>query len=349
LHLVGFNLKYTDNELTSNIKYKTKRKSAGINLKPIAIIIGVIGLALTIYIGYRASICDRKLFSVSLLALFAGLLFESFRVSGNWKTIVFVFIGVYFLSLINFLPGKRELGYNFENHLESWPYVFIVLFTLAFAIINKDKVKAKLNEGITLLLSLSLIYWTVDYGFANSHNWFAITILTIVFISSVFSILNALTNIQLTKNTILTLSVWSTIIMFAFAVDNIIRVFSNQDIESTIYLSQGIYIGLQYFFLGISAVYVMQNYLLLVAFIPSKDGNYKKDLKENIKEHIDRYSNTQVSIGQSLFCIFYAVSLYGLNYKYQILPRNTMIWFVFLTFPLLLQLIELINKRNRYC
>jgi len=334
--------------LTSNSKNKTKGKSVGIDLKPIAIILGVLALLLTIYIGYRTSISDRKLFSVSLLALFAGLLFESFRVSNNWKNVIYIFVGAYFLSLVNFFPGKYEKIYDFENHIETWPYFFIIYFAIAFAIINKDKVTAKLSEGITLLLSLSLIYWTIDYGFINYQNWFAITILTITFILSAFSILNALTNIQLSRSTRLILSIWSTIIMFAFAIDNIIKVFSNQDIESSIYLSQGLYIGLQYFFLGISAVYIMQNYILLATFLPNKNGNYKNELKENVKVHIARYSDKQVSIGRSVFCILYAGSMFVLNYKYQVLPRNTMVWLVLLTFPLILLIAELINRRKNY-
>lgn len=334
--------------MASNIITKTKRKPAGCSLKLIAAILGVVGLALTIYIGYRTSISDRKLFSVSLLALFAGLLFESFRVSDKWKNVIYIFVGAYFCSLLTFLPGKHERIYNFENHIETWPFYFIIFFTIAFAIINKDKVTAKLSEGITLLLSISLIYWTIDYGITNFHIWFAITMLAIVIILSAFSILNALTNIQLSKTTRLTLSVWSTIIMFAFAIDNIISVFNNQDIESSKYLSQALYVGLQYFFLGISAVYIMQNYLLLAAFLPSKNGNYKNDLKENIKDHIDRYSDKQVYIGYSLFCILFAGSIFWLNHRYQVLPRNTMIWFVFLTFPLILQLIDFINGRKNY-
>lgn len=334
--------------MTSHRKTKPKKKSAGFDLKPIAIILGILGLALTIYIAYRTSISERKLFSISILALFAGLLFESFRVSDSWKNVIYIFVGVYFFSLLNFFPGKNEKIYDFENHIESWPYIFIIFFALAFAIINKDKVTAKLSEGITLLLSLSLIYWTVDYGFTNYHNWFAIILLAIVLTLSAFSILNALTNIQLSKTSRLALSVWSTIIMFAFAIDNIISVFGNQDIESSKYLSEALYIGLQYFFLGISAVYIIQNYMLLVAFLPSKNGNYKSDLKENIKDHIERYSDKQVFIGYSLFCIIYAGFLYWLNYKYQVLPRNTMIWFVFLTFPIILQLIEFINGRKNY-
>lgn len=335
--------------MASNRKSKTtKRKSAGFDLTPIVIIFGVLGFVLTIYIGYRASISERKLFSVSLIALFAGLLFESFRVSDSWKTVIFIFIGAYCFSLFSFLPGKREHNYNFENHIEFWPYYFIFIFALFFAIFNKDKVTARLTEGITLLQSISLIYWTIDYGFTNYHNWFSITILTITFILSAFSILNALTYIQLTKTIRLTLSIWSSIIMFAFAIDNIIRVFSNQDIENSQYLSQGLYIGLQYFLLGVSAVYIMQNFILLTEFLPSKNGNYKRDLKENKKNHIDRFSDKQVLIIHSLLCILFATTLYYLNFKYQILPRHTMIWLVFLTFPIIVYLTNRINEQKNY-
>lgn len=334
--------------MTSNRKTKPKRKSAGFDLKPLAIIFGILGLILTIYIAYRTSISHRNLFSISILALFAGLLFESFRVSKSWKTVLYIFIGAYFFSLSTFLPGKNEPIYDFENHIEKWPYFFILFFAVVFAIFNKEKVTAKLSEGITLLLSLSLVYWIVDYGFTNYHNWFVITIIAFVLFLSAFSILNALTNIHLSKTSRLTLSVWSTIIMFAFAIDNIISVFSNQNIESSKYLSEALYIGLQYFFLGISSIYIIRNYMLLVAFFPNKNGNYKNDLKENIKVHVDRYSDNQVFIGYSMFCIFYAGFLFYFNFIYQVLPRNTMIWFVFLTFPLILQFIEFINGRSNY-
>ena len=249
---------------------------------PILIVIGVIGLLLTLYIGYRASISDRKLFSVSLLALFAGLLFESIRVSGSWKTVAGNFAAAYLFSLTAFLPGKHERVYNFENHIEMWPYVFLYIFALFFGIAYKDRVTAKLTEGITLLLSLSLVYWIADYGSINYQNWFAYTLLTLLFLLTAFSIVNALTNLHLSKTTRLTLSIWSTIIMFSFAVDNIFRVFENPDIEST-YLSDGLYIGLQFFLLGVSAVYIMQNYMLLLAFLPSKNGNYRRDLKKKQK------------------------------------------------------------------
>lgn len=335
------------NQTLSPTKRKTKRKSAGFDLTPIIAIIGVIGFALTIYIAYRTSLSDRKLFSISLLALFGGLLFESFRVSNNWKTVTAIFVGSYLFSLLSFLPGKREQHYNFENHIQNWPYFFLFFFALAFAIFYKDKVTAKLTEGITLLLSVSFIYWTIDYGFTNYNNWFSIFLLSIAFVFTAFSILNALTNLQLSKGVRLTLSIWSAIILFAFAIDNIIRVFSNPDIESS-YLTDGLHIGLQYFLLGVSAVYIMQNYILLSGFLPSKNGNYRNDLRETKKDHIDRYSDYQVSIGHSLFCLLFAGTIFWLNYSYQILPRHTMIWLVIVTFPLLLNISNIVSGRKNY-
>lgn len=276
------------------------------------------------------------------MALFAGLLFESIRISGSWKTVAGIFAGTYISSLVSFLPGKHERVYSFENHIEMWPYFFIFIFALFFGAVYKEKVTAKLTEGITLLLSISLIYWAVDYGFTNYHSWFSVSLMIIGLLLSIFSIFNALTHLHLSRANRLTLSIWSTIIMFAFAIDNIIRVFSNSDIESS-YLSDGLYIGIQYFLLGVSAVYIMQNYMLLAAFLPSKNGNYRKDLKENTKDHIDKYSDEQVNIGQSLFCIIFTLTVYGLNHMYQVLPRHTMIWLVLLTFPLILHLITLLN------
>jgi hypothetical protein len=335
------------NQTLSPTRKRTKWNKPGFDFTPIVAIVGVFSLALTIYIAYRTSLSARKLFSISWLALFGGLLFESYRVSRNWKNVIAIFVGSYFFSLLSFLPGKREQNYNFENHIQNWPYFLLFSFALAFATSYKERVTAKLTEGITLLLSLSFIYWTIDYGFTNYNNWFAISLLSIAFLFSGFSILNALTNLHLSKGVRLTLSIWSALILFAFAIDNIIRVFSNPDIESS-YISDGLYIGVQYFLLGVSAVYIMQNYVLLAAFLPNKGGNYKNELIENKKDHIERYSEKQVSIGLSLFCIFYAGTIYWLNYKYQLLPRHTMIWFVIMTFPLILFISNMINGRKKY-
>jgi len=321
-----------------NKKKKTvvKKKKTVNKFKIFLISVGLMATALTVYIGYRAALSDRKLFSIGLFALFAGLFYESIKVSRSWKAVTGIFAAAYLSSLTAFLPGKREGSYNFENHIEVWPYYLVVIFSVIFIFVYKDKVTAKLTEGITLLLSISFIYWIIDYGFTDYHHWFVYLLMATGIFFSGFSILNALTPITLSRTNRLVLSIWSTIILTAFAFDNIIRVFSSKEDEGSLYMTDNLYIAIQYFLLGVSAVYIIQNFMLLVSFLPSKNGNYKKDLKEIKKDHIERYSIDQTPIYQSLFCIIVTTAVYWLNYIYNILPRHSMIWLVFILFPLLL-------------
>lgn len=324
---------------------KSKPKLLGFDITPAIVVIVLLGAALTIYIAYRASLSNRKLFSVSLLAMFGGLLFESFRVSHDRRTILSLFAGSYLFSLISFIPGKTERHYDFENHIFTWPYALLFFYALAFTAFHMNKVTAKLTEGITLLLSLSFIYWMIDYGYTNYTNWFALSLEIILLLLSAFSVLNALTNFPLSKKVRLALSIWSTVILFVFAIDNIVRVFQNPEIENS-YMADGLYIFLQYFLLGVSAVYIMQNFLFLVAFLPERDRSYKDVLDQGATVHIERYSDQQVLLGQSLFCIFYTGVIYWLNYKYQFLPRYTMIWLVIVTFPLILNIKNIVQVRK---
>lgn len=319
---------------------RKKQQTGEFKFRPYMIIIGLLAVAITYIIGYRASISEHRLFSVSLLALFAGLLFESFRISDNRWNVIYRFIGAYLLSFFSFLPGKREHNYDFEVHIQIWPYFVMAFFALATVVFDKDKVTAKLTEGITLLLSVSLIYWVLDSGIMEIDNWFMKLLIILLALFSAFSILNAFTYIKLSPGARLILSIWSTLIVVAFAIDNILRVFDNQDIESTKYLSEGVNIGVQYFLLGVSGVYIIQNFMLLAGFIPDKSGNYRKQLSDTVYDHVNRYSDDQVHIGSSLFCVVYAGFIYMMNFYYHFLPRYTIVWFVIATFPLLLWLIR---------
>ncbi|WP_343632710.1 hypothetical protein [Fluviicola sp.] len=298
-------------------------------LKLYITIAGIIGALLTVYIAYRASISERNFFSIGMLAMLAGLLFESFRVLENKRSIFGTFIFAYLFSLIAFIPGKREHNYNFEQHLEGWPYFFLVIYALFFVIIHKDRFTAKLNEGITLVLSLSLIYWALDFGVTRYHNWFSISVMTIGILLCMFSIAHAVTYMPLTRTVRLTLSIWSSIILSAFAIDNMAHVFSNPEIENSKYLSEAVFTGIQYFLVGVAAIYIMRNFLLLVSFLPSKNGNYKREIREGKQEHMERYSDKQARIVYSVVCIVFVGLAYWLNHRYQILPGHTAILLVF--------------------
>lgn len=312
---------------------------------PLFVIVCIIAVVFTVFIGYRIAVSPQKLFTVGMLALFGGLLFESIRVSENPKMIIPIFIGAYVFSLLIFLPDKNEYPYNLEGHLKVWPYYFMAIYAVGFIIFNQEKVTQKLTEGITLLLSVSLIYWLIDLGIGRFRTTFGYILMGIVFVFSAFSIFSALGKMKLTKTNRLILSIWSSVIILIFTIDNLIGVFDAADKTVSPHLSERLYLSLQYFFLGISAIYILQNYYMIAMFLPSKNSNYKDDFREAVSEHIKRYSDRQVLVGHSLFCIVFTALIYGLNYKFEILPRHTMIWLVIFSFPILIGLYDGIGSK----
>ncbi|MEL1247181.1 hypothetical protein [Flavobacterium helocola] len=333
--------------LKKRTSVKSKRKSAGINLMPFFVWVSIFASAFTLFIVYKITVSERSFFSISLFALLSGVIIESYRISKDWKIVFFKFIGAYVFSFIAFLPKKNEVNYNIESHIEFWLQTIVIIYVVISAIFYKEKIVQKLTEGITLLLSLSLIYWVLDYGFINI-DFIVVKILLIVgLLFAVYSISHSLFYMPLSRTSRLVLSIWSSIVVFAFALDNIFRVFTNKNIEDSEYFAEGLHIGIQYFLLGISAIYILQNYFFLTDLLPSKNGNYKKDLFHAKSEHIKRFSDSQVSRKNSLICILYCTCLYFFNGYYDLLPRHTMIWLVIFSFPVFVGLFNYIMSRSK--
>ena len=134
--------------------------------------------------------------------------------------------------------------------------------------------------------------------------------------------------------------------MMIFAVDNIIDVFNQPDLNATLNNNQMIDIGVKYFLLGVSSLYMMQNYLLLIAFIPGKKDKYSTDserisaaareLEQSRQDHLSRYSDDQVPFSLAVLCILYASSIFGINYFYNVVSKQSAIWLVFFSFPLII-------------
>ena len=309
-------------------------------LYKIGVVLSVLAaIGFTIYIGYRVSMSEHNLLPVSVIALFVGAVIESFRICKDWKIVAKNFLISYLGSFFCFLPGKRERVYNFETHIMLWPYAFLLVFSLLFITKYKEKITAKLTEGITLLLSISMLYWCLDVGlFSDFDNKFLVFLAVFVVFSSLASIFYILTDIELTKNHRLILSIWSAIIILVFSIDNIYNVYNKGDLESSKLFSENFILAVQHFLLGISSMYFVQNAALILRFLPSKGGNYSEDLAKIKKEHIYRYSDQQVDSYLAFLCLVYSLVLYGLNMKYHIFPRNVMIWFVIFTFPMILRL-----------
>jgi len=289
---------------------------------------------------------------MSVLAIIAGVIFEGKRLSDKWSTVLLTTLGSFVFSFVTFIPGKLDHEYNWESHIEIWPYWFIFIFAISSIVLFNDKVVPKLTEGITLLQSLAVFYWVVDYGFVSTNNRFMELLMVIGLIFSFYSLFHAFTYTDLTRTSRLTLSIWSSVIMFLFASDNIYRVFQNDQIENATDITQGTYVALQFFLLGVSSIYMVQNFMMVIGFLPGKgsffNDKYFRDLKDLKGEHIARYSDRQVSIFHSLFCVIFAGSIFALNYRYQILPRNVAIWIVFVIFPYILMAYSVSSGRRNF-
>lgn len=304
-------------------------------------LIGFLLIVFLIYILFRISISDRKLLSISFIPLFLGIIYENKRLSTDWKIIVLKTFGALIFSFLAFLPGKRERNYDFENHIEIWPFTFLAFFVFISVIIHDKKIIPKLTEGITLIQSISILYWLYDLNIFDFDNKFLIILFTIPILISLYSLLHAFTYIPINRNARLYLSIWSSLIMIIFAVEHIFRVFNSPEIEDTTMLN-GLIITIQYFILGVSSMYILQNFFMLAEYLPSKNRFYgkehMKDIRTMNKTHIERYSDKQVMILDSIFCLIFCLAIYFINYKYQFVPRNTAIWIVFLTFPIILNI-----------
>ena len=313
--------------------------------------IGLIVLLLTVSFAVTSQTSGKRLIPISILALIAGVLFEGKRVSEKWSTVFSLTLVSLILSMLAFLPGKREHHYQFEDHIALWPYWFIIIFSIGSVFTHGDKIKPRLTEGITLLQSIAVVSWVVDYGIFATGGYFAKTLMGVCLLFSLYSAFHAFTYTQLTKRGRLTLSIWSSIIMLLFAIDNIYRVYQNDQIENTADISHGAYIALQFFLLGVSAIYIVGNFLMLMRFLSGKgsffNAEYFRGLRELTNEHVDRYSHHQVSVGYSLMAAVFATGIFSSNHYYQILPRHLAVWLIFVIFPIFFNIGD--NIRDSRC
>lgn len=336
--------------LKKNTSKPNIEQTSDFDFKSFYIVFGFLSLCFIGFIVFYEYSNHKHLIPISALAIIIGIVYESRRLSDNWSSILKNIFWAFLISLLAFFPGKKESEYIFETHMQIWPYIFIIIFSSVSIIFHGDKVVPRLSEGITLLQSIAVVYWFVDYGFVEMDNWFLLFIMFIGLIFILYALVHAFTYIQLSRTNRLMLSIWSSIIMMLFAVDNIIGIYQNEQIENTAELTHGLYIALQFFLLGVSCIYILQNAMMLVSFFPGKgrffNAEYFSDVKELKNDHIKRYSEDQLHIIHSLFCLFSVGILFSLNFYYQILPRHLAIWIVFIFFPYVVALFDYLLLRN---
>jgi hypothetical protein len=326
----------------------TKKKSDGLASVLQIFCIGLMFLAFYGLSKHRQT--NSLLVPLSVFALLTGVIFEGRRLTEKWSSVFYISLASFVFSLICFLPGKQEHTYIFDNHVAAWPYCFLVTFALIAVIVYKDKVTPRLTEGITLLQSIALIYWLIDQKVFEWTGWFIYIITILVSVFTLVSLFNAFTHFHLSRTNRLLLSLWSSVIMLVFAIDNIYKTFQNRAIEEASNLDEKMVIFVEYFLLGVSSIYLLQNFIMLMSFLPGRgtffNYQYFRDVRELKDDHIDRYSEDQVKIFHSFLVLVIVGTAFYFNFRYDFLPRNLAIWSTFFVIPLLLKVFDSSGRKN---
>lgn len=303
--------------------------------KLILLALVIIGFIIaTVYLIQKANVSDRKILQLNFIALLLGLVFEYRRISEKWATVLWTALGAYVLSFFAFAKGKTQRVYIFEDHLEMWPYYFLGAFVLIAMAVQYTSVTKKLTEGITLLLTIAINYWIIANGYWDTSSIFVKFLIAINALLSIFAFYNAFSYSKLSNGVRLTLSLWSSVIALVLAVDNFLKLYKYRDIEHLPTFSDSALVFLQFFLLGISSIYITQNLTMVLAYLPGK--KYLETVREMNDVHLKRFSNEQVYIVDAIIVLIISLTAFVLNYSFEFLPTNFMIWTTITLTPLLL-------------
>lgn len=289
------------------------------------------------YLFFFLSSIDLALLPYLTLPLILGLILENRRLEKNWKMLALkVMLATICASVISFF---KILDSDISTEVALWPYTFIFFFALFSALYHDRKVTPVITEGTTLLQSISIIYFILHYGYLEFSNFFEILIWVVGLLFCLLSLYNAFSYTRLTPRLRLLLSIWSAVIMLVFSLVYIISVYHFTRFTGNFYIDNSMNF-IQYFFLGISLIYLIQNARMVVVYIPSKNSFFDKAHLKRIsrmnKLHVWRYSKEQVEIKDSLLILLLTSAVYFLNYSLNLVPPYTMIWIVFWSAPMII-------------
>ncbi len=286
--------------------------------------------------------------TLAYLAFFIGKTLELRKIAGSWKTVAFTMIGSLLASLYNFAPYKKEVGYSLQRHLDNWPIVFALIFVVIVVAFFSKKLTVRIGEGITLLHSLTLMYFLADrfQSGTGSGWWVALCVLPLC-----YSLIHALTYTEITKEDRLYLSIWSSLTMAVFAfvyVQNVLQMDNVEKLISENRFGDGAYVFFEYFLLGASGAYIAQNALMLLGYLPGRNrffnAAYFKDVRELNKNHIERYSSEQVDKREAFFVLFLAGGLLTANYYLKFFEPSFVICVCLIVVPIFVGLLGRLIK-----
>jgi uncharacterized membrane protein YqjE len=291
-------------------------------------------LAIVLY----AYLYKGKELPLGMFALIVGLIYKTNKLNENASVTFGIVCVALLFSFLGLVPSAKEVSYVFSDRLMKIPIYFVFIYGIFSIAFNYEKLFAKIDEGIVFMQSLAIIYFIWEMKKIAFSHVILISLSVLALIGCCYSIYHAFSLKEHTSKSRLRLSIWSMIVYGFFAVIYLIDfVFMHKD-ASDILTINSLLIIIQYFLLGISTMYIMHNFVMIISFLPGKttffNKEYFKDLKQQRKLHINRFVVDQQNISVSIFSLVYAIILFGGNYIYKIVRPELIIWILFFTFPI---------------
>lgn len=290
------------------------------------------------YLFYIAFESEQSLVPLTMIALVLGLIYQSFKITKSTKRIIIYLVISAFFSLFAFFPNENETTYIFTDHLASWVYCFLIGFLLIMSVEHEKQITMPFGEGLSLLFCLAFSYWLFEKYLLNFEFILTQVLSVIVLLVTAFSILHALFKIKHNQFSRFILSISTCVAIVVLSLDNLFQLMHQGDLSLNKTWTANFILLIQYFLLGISALFLFQNMMLLLQYLPNKyTHSYFSDIKENTQTHIKRFSEDQISWIEGVLCLGISVFVYTLNYYLRIIPPNMCIWLVIFLCPLLIQ------------
>lgn len=292
----------------------------------------------SVYLIYYAIRSDQQFIPFSMFALIAGLIYESYRITKSYEQILIYSLISYVISLLAFLPDKNEISYSFDTHFKIWIFFYLFTYLLIFIFQHDKKTTATIGEGTSFLFYMAFVYWLYEHHLLNVDHLLIQILTALILVYSFFAMIHAFSTIPHRAMSRFVLSVATSIVIFTLCLNHIFQLYAQGDLSLERTLSQNLILCIQHFLLGTSAIYLFQNMMLLLAFLPNKySSSYIQDLKDTAQNHIDRFSESHISLIQAFICFGISIMAYTLNIFLKVLHPNTIIWLVIFICPMIVQ------------
>lgn len=310
-------------------------------------VLGVLAV-LVVILFQRTTGTHHLIMPISMVVLIIGMFVEHRLIAEDWRSVLALAVGACILGFVfQFIGGG---SFTLERTFQRWSYWFIGFFLLIAVLSYSEKLITRIDEGMTLLLTLALVYWAFDHDLFDSPRPWLLGILVIAGLFSTFAFLNAFLPFTLSGGNRLLLSMWNSAVMLFLSCDNIRCTLRLGDIEAMSEWSSVLPVTVSYFLLGVSSIYMAHELILLVGFLPWQGSffnrAYFRRLRELNQVHIERYSEEQLPFMRALLCVSFAFAFFWMNMEQGWMRSNMAIWTVFLIFPWVLDVARRMGVRR---